>query len=69
MATAVLLAAGSGERFSGEISKQMAPLAGSTVLEYSLNAFEENQEIKEIVLVTSETLLPDVKKLVGQNYN
>ncbi len=68
MATAVLLAAGSGERFSGEISKQMAPLAGSTVLEYSLNAFEENQEIKEIVLVTSESLLPDVKKLVGQNY-
>lgn len=68
MATAVLLAAGSGERFSGEISKQMAPIAGSTVLEYSLNAFEENQEIKEIVLVTSESLLPDVKKLVGQNY-
>ena len=68
MATAVLLAAGSGERFSGETSKQMAPLAGSTVLEYSLNAFEKNQEIQTIVLVTSQSLISDVKQLVGQNF-
>jgi 2-C-methyl-D-erythritol 4-phosphate cytidylyltransferase len=68
MATAVLLAAGSGERFSGETSKQMAHLAGSTVLEYSLNAFEKNQEIQTIVLVTSQSLISDVKQLVGQKF-
>ena len=68
MATAILLAAGSGERFSGETSKQMAPLAGSTVLEHSLNAFETNQGIQRIVVVTSRSLLSDVKQLVDQKY-
>jgi 2-C-methyl-D-erythritol 4-phosphate cytidylyltransferase len=46
----VMPAAGSGTRFGGEIPKQHAPLAGSTVLQASLQLFLADSRCRGIVL-------------------
>ena len=53
---AVILAAGSGTRVGGSVPKQFLPLAdGKTVLETCVDAFEQNERIDKIIIVT----LPD----------
>lgn len=49
-ATAVIVAAGKGERF-GDTGKVMAPLLGRPVLAWSLDAFERASLVAEIVIV------------------
>lgn len=72
--SAVILAAGSSERFGGE--KIFAPVRGTPVLEMTLRAFEECHAIDEIILVlphddfasykkaTAQMLVPKVKRVV-----
>ncbi len=50
---AVVPAAGRGERFDSKLPKQYAPLAGATVLEWSLRALLREPRIEGIVLVLS----------------
>ena len=38
---AVVLAAGSGQRFGGELPKQLQRLAGRTLIEHSVGAFQD----------------------------
>lgn len=54
--TAVIVAAGSARRMGG-IDKIMAELGGRPVIWYALRAFQENESIQEIVVVTREDLL------------
>ena len=54
MAIAIILAAGTGERFSKQKPKQLAEVHGKAIVEYSLQAFEEHSEITEIILVMKE---------------
>ena len=54
MAIAIILAAGTGERFSKQKPKQLAEVNGKAIVEYSLQAFEEHSEIREIILVMKE---------------
>tara|TARA_B100000161_G_scaffold264008_1_gene236400 strand:+ start:53 stop:763 length:711 start_codon:yes stop_codon:yes gene_type:complete len=54
MAIAIILAAGTGERFSKQKPKQLAEVNGKAIVEYSLQAFEEHSEITEIILVMKE---------------
>lgn len=49
-ATAVIVAAGKGERF-GDTGKVMAPLLDRPVLAWSLDAFERASDVAEIVIV------------------
>lgn len=51
--TAIIAAAGRGNRMNSDIPKQFLELCGKPVLYYSLKAFEESF-VDEIVLVTSE---------------
>ena len=44
----IILAGGSGSRFSDEQPKQFIKLAGRLVIEYSLEIFEKNRYIDEI---------------------
>lgn len=49
---AIILAAGSGQRFGSELPKQFINLAGRHILEYTLEAFEQHPQIDEICIVS-----------------
>lgn len=51
MNIAVILSAGSGSRFGSDIPKQFINLAGKNIIEYTIAAFEQNDNIDEICIV------------------
>ena len=57
--TAVILAAGSGNRFGGAVKKQYAELCGVPCIVRTLRAFEIAQSIDEIILVGDVEALHD----------
>lgn len=48
---AIILASGSGKRFNNDLPKQFAKIDNKTILEYSIEAFENNKLIDGIILV------------------
>ena len=52
--TAIVLAAGRGNRMGTEVHKQYLLLAGKPIVCYSLQVFQESAIIDEIILVTGE---------------
>ncbi len=48
---AIILAGGKGSRFGRKLPKQFAKIAGKTILEHSLDAFQKCKSINEIVIV------------------
>jgi ribitol-5-phosphate 2-dehydrogenase (NADP+) / D-ribitol-5-phosphate cytidylyltransferase len=48
---AVVLAAGSGERFGTDVPKQLLPLAGRALIEHSVAAFEQAPGVDAILVV------------------
>lgn len=63
-AVAVLVAAGSGERF-GNSAKVLAPLLHRPVLAWTLDAFQQTPDITGIVIVVGPHTEPDVRELVS----
>ena len=65
MTAAVVVAAGSGQRFGGAVAKQFLPLNGRTVLECALQPFVDSAAIGQIVLVVAADQLqhPIVEEL------
>ncbi len=61
--TAILVAAGSSTRMAGQ-DKLLTCFGGMTVLERSALALEENELVKEIIVVTREALLEKVSLLL-----
>lgn len=60
---AIILASGTGSRFGSDIPKQFLKINGKTILEYSIEAFENSKQIDNVVVViTSEykTLAQDI---------
>jgi 2-C-methyl-D-erythritol 4-phosphate cytidylyltransferase / 2-C-methyl-D-erythritol 2,4-cyclodiphosphate synthase len=53
LVTAIVAAAGRGRRFGAPVNKVFAPLAGKTVLHWSLAALERCPEVDALVLVAS----------------
>ncbi len=51
MNIAVILSAGSGSRFGSDIPKQFINLAGKNIIEYTIAAFEQNENVDEICIV------------------
>lgn len=56
--TAVIVAAGRSSRFGGNTNKQIVEIAGQPVVLRTINAFERAETVREIVVVTSEELIP-----------
>ena len=52
--TAIVLAAGKGRRMEMQVPKQYLSLGGKPLLYYSLKAFEENDDIKHIILAVGK---------------
>lgn len=64
---AVILAGGSGQRFGAEKPKQFLTLAGRTVIEYSVEAFERCADIDEIAIVMHADFLHQMRELIDKN--
>lgn len=60
-AVAIIVAAGSGQRFGGEIPKQFRELAGKPVLDWSISAFKSDQRFSDIILVVSQAHISAAK--------
>ena len=65
---AIILAGGVGNRVGGDRPKQLLPLAdGRTVLEHSVDAFEQAPSIDEIAIVMHPDYSAEVQRLCAQN--
>ena len=64
---AVVLAGGSGQRFGTALPKQFLPLAGRTVIEYSVEAFEKCDCIDEIAVVMHPDYLAQMQAIIDKN--
>ncbi|HUY51473.1 MAG TPA: 2-C-methyl-D-erythritol 4-phosphate cytidylyltransferase [Streptosporangiaceae bacterium] len=66
---AVVLAAGSGQRFGAAVPKQLLPLAGRALLEHSVAAFEQAPGVSEILVVVGPGHTGQVRDLLaGRGY-
>ena len=63
----VILAAGSGSRTGLSTPKQFLPLGGKTVLEYSVQTFNNHPGIDQVVIVTATEFIEKVQGLVKAN--
>ena len=62
--TFVLVAAGKGRRFGGDIPKQFLKLGNSTVLETALDKITGNEHTDEVIVVTSDEYLDYVRDML-----
>lgn len=63
MNVAVLLAGGSGKRMGGPEPKQFIVVAGCTILEHSIRAFNQNPDIDNIIIVSHSDYIDRVKEI------
>lgn len=66
MVTAIIVAAGKGERLSNETDKPFVKLNGRPMISYSLTLFEEIREIDSVILVVSSERVTDASSLVSR---
>ena len=65
---AIILAGGMGSRVGGETPKQLLPLAdGRSILEHSVDAFEQAECIDEIAVVMHPEWMDEAKQLCERN--
>lgn len=67
MNVAVILAGGSGTRVGTNIPKQFITVAGKTVIEHTIEAFERCARIDEICIICREDYINYVQELVHRN--
>jgi len=67
MNIAVILAGGVGSRFGASLPKQFLRLAGKYIIEYTIDVFEQNDNINEICIVANEEFFDKYKKIVEKN--
>jgi 2-C-methyl-D-erythritol 4-phosphate cytidylyltransferase len=65
---AVVLAGGSGLRLGGTVPKQLQLLAGQTLLEHSVSAFEQAPGIDQVVVVLPAEFVADGVKLLADRF-
>jgi 2-C-methyl-D-erythritol 4-phosphate cytidylyltransferase len=65
---AVVLAGGSGLRLGGELPKQLQLLAGRTLLEHSVAAFEQAAGVDDIIVVMPDAFVETAASILGDKY-
>ena len=63
----LILASGTGERAGLNIPKQFFEIKNKTLLEYSIDAFEKNSNITDIIIVSHPDFINLVEKIVNTN--
>lgn len=66
---AVVLAGGSGLRLGGAVPKQLQVLAGRTLLEHSVSAFQQAPGVERIVVVLPGGFVAEGARLLGCGYS
>lgn len=64
---AVVLAGGSGTRVGTNVPKQFLKVAGKTIVEHTLDAFQKNRRIDEIAIVIHPTYVYTIEDMVLAN--
>lgn len=64
---AIILAGGSGTRLGGNLPKQFLKVAGKSIIEHTLDVFENNVNIDEIAVVTQEQYLTHIEDFILKN--
>ena len=64
----IVLSAGSGSRMKSNIAKQYMMLNNKVILSYSLDTFENDDDISDIVIVASESDIDMVNKKIVDQY-
>lgn len=61
---AVILAGGRGTRLGAAVPKQFLEVGGKKIIEYSIDAFENNPNIDEIAIVSNKECISEVENIV-----
>jgi 2-C-methyl-D-erythritol 4-phosphate cytidylyltransferase len=64
---AIILSGGVGSRFGGILPKQFTKLAGRTVIEYTVQSFEDSLFIDEIIIVSKNEFIEKTWDIVKKN--
>lgn len=64
--TAVILAAGCGKRIGAGINKLLLEISGKSLLSYTINVFDKNPYVDNIVIVCAETEMDFVLELAKE---
>lgn len=64
---AVILSGGSGSRFGGALPKQFTKLAGKAIIEYTIDVFENSDDIDEIFIVSQTQHINRTWDLIKKN--
>ncbi len=65
---AVVLAGGSGLRLGGELPKQLQLLAGRTLLEHSVAAFDQAPGVDDVIVVMPAAYIDTATSILGDRY-
>ena len=67
---AVLLAGGKGNRFGGDLPKQLIKVAGKSIIEHTIEVFQKSSDIDEIAIVSNPDYITNIEDIVNKNgYN
>ena len=61
---AVVLAGGSGRRMGGSLPKQFLMLAGKSIVQHTIEAFDKNAGIDEICIIIHSDFIQEIKNIV-----
>ena len=64
--TAIILAAGNSTRFGKNRNKNFEKINEKTILAYSLNAFNQNKYIDNIIVAVKENEVDEVTKIINK---
>ena len=67
MNIAVILAGGAGKRLGDSLPKQFLEVAGRKIIEHTIEAFEKNKKIDEIVIVSNPSYIANVQQIIVDN--
>lgn len=61
-----ILAGGSGSRFESEMPKQFFKIAGKTIIERTINIFQQSKIIDEIIIVINKQYFNLIKEIIAK---
>jgi 2-C-methyl-D-erythritol 4-phosphate cytidylyltransferase len=67
MNIAIILAGGSGSSLGGSMPKQFLKIAGKTIIEHTIDVFEQSDLIDEICVVSKDEFFPEIEQIVVMN--
>lgn len=63
---AVILAGGTGQRLGASLPKQLLKVSGKTILEHTLEVFDGNDAVTEILIMMNAAFIADAEKIVAE---